>query len=69
VVGRTRIDHPVGGRWCHHHGVESGGEGGWIPSSSQQGSRCWVGIPGGGSWGRAGVVGGTPREVLSGGPV
>jgi hypothetical protein len=62
VVGRTGVDHPVGGGWlCHRHGVlkattmeaES-----HPPASGDQG--VGVGIPGGRSWGGAGVIGGTP---------
>jgi hypothetical protein len=37
VVGGTRIDHPVGGRRGHRHGAESGGKGGVVPASRQQG--------------------------------
>jgi hypothetical protein len=45
VVRGTRVDHLVEGGWGHRHGVEGGGKGGMVSSSSQRGPRCRGGGP------------------------
>jgi hypothetical protein len=40
VVGRTGVNDPVRGGWCHRHGAEGDDEGGSVPPSSQRVPGC-----------------------------
>jgi hypothetical protein len=66
MVGCTGVNDPVRRGWSQRHGVVGGGNGGYVPASSQRGDQgVMVWVLGGTSWGHRGArhMGACRRQV------